>query len=88
MKYLVDVNCSKSDKFLAEHPNYENVKYSVGEKVEDQQIMKYAEKGDHVLYTQDKEFAWYALIAGFKVWYRDQQDGKEYKLVAKQAHFD
>ncbi len=87
MHYLVDVNCSKSDKFLEEHPNYQNVKYAVGEKVEDQEIMKFARQRDYVLYTQDKEFALYALIAGLKVWYRDQQDGKEYKLSANQNTF-
>lgn len=88
MKYLVDVNCSKTDKFLQEHHDYQNVKYAVGEKVEDQEIMEYAKKGDFVLYTQDKEFALYALIAGLKVWYHDQESGKEYKLTAKQTEFE
>ena len=88
MNYLVDVNCSKSDKFLKEHTDYKNVKYTVGEKVEDQEIMKFARQRDYILYTQDKEFALYALIAGLKVWYRDQQDGKEYKLAANQIEFE
>lgn len=88
MHYLVDVNCSKSDKFLEEHPDYQNVKYVVGEKVEDQEIMKFAQQRDYVLYTQDKGFALYALIAGLKVRYRDQQDGKEYKLAANQIEFE
>lgn len=88
MKYLVDVNISKSDKFLQEHPDYQNVKYAVGEKVEDQEIMKYAKNEDFVLYTQDKRFALDALIAGLKVLYREQQSGKEYKLIAKQTEFE
>ena len=68
MKYLVDENISKSDKFLKEHPNYKNVKYQISQAVEDQEIMEYA-KDDYVLYTQDKRFALDALLAGLKVWY-------------------
>ncbi|RJQ25803.1 hypothetical protein C4565_07975 [Candidatus Parcubacteria bacterium] len=88
MKYLVDVNYSKSNKFLKEHPDYQNVKYAMDEKVEDQEIMKYAKRGDYVLYTQDEKFALYALIAGLKVWFRNQQTGEEYKLVANHAIFE
>lgn len=87
MRYLIDVNISKSDKFLEEHPNYKNVKYAVGEKVEDQEIMKYAKEKDYVLYTQDKRFALDALIAGLKVWYHVQDSEEEYKLVANQVEF-
>ena len=87
MDYLVDVNCSKSDKFLVEHPEYTNVKYKIGEKVEDQEIMKYAKNKECVLYTQDKRFALDALIAGLKVWYRDQGNGKDYKLETHHVQF-
>ena len=87
MKYLVDVNCSKPDKFLKEHPEYTNVKYKIGERVEDQEIMKYAKNEEYILYTQDKRFALDALIAGLRVWYRDQKNGNEYKLVAQHAEF-
>ncbi len=87
MKYLVDVNCSKSNKFLNEHPEYTNVKYKIGEKVEDQEIMRYAKNEECILYTQDKRFALDALIAGLKVWYRDQENAKEYKLIANHVKF-
>ena len=87
MKFLVDVNFSKSDKFLKEHPQYENVKYKMGETVEDQEIMHLAQKEDYVLYTQDKNFALDALIAGLKVLYREQDTGKEYKIKAKLNEF-
>ena len=43
MKYLVDVNYSRPDKFLKEHPEYENVKYKKDETVEDQEIMQIAQ---------------------------------------------
>jgi len=87
MKFLVDVNFSKSDKFLKEHPQYENVKYKMSEKVEDQEIMHLAQKEDYVLYTQDKNFALDALIAGLKVLYREQDTGKEFKITAKLNEF-
>ena len=44
MKYLVDENISKSDKFLKEHPNYKNVKYQISQAVEDQEIVEYVER--------------------------------------------
>lgn len=83
MQYLVDENISKSDKFLQDHPNYRNVKYQIGQAVEDQVIMQYAKDDDYVLYTQDKRFALDALIAGLKVWYHEQDTSKEYKRIAQ-----
>ena len=88
MKYLVDENISKSDKFLKDHPEYVNVKYQIGQGVEDQEIMQFTEKGKCILYTQDKRFALDALILGLKVWYRDQKNGNEYKLIAQKIQFD
>lgn len=82
MKYLVDVNYSRSDKFLKEHPEYENVKYKKDETVEDQEIMQLAQKEDYILYTQDKRFALVALIAGLKVLYREQETEKEFRISA------
>ena len=87
MKYLVDVNISKSDKFLQEHPEYENVKYKINGAVEDQEIMKIAQKEDYILYTQDKRFALVALIAGLNVVYREQETGKEFRISAKLDQF-
>ncbi len=87
MKYLVDVNFSRSDKFLDEHPEYENVKYKMNETVEDQDIMHLARKEDYVLYTSDKNFALDALIAGLKVLYREQDTGKEFRIAAKLNQF-
>lgn len=83
IKYLVDVNISKSDKFLEEHPNYKNVKYEIGQTVKDQEIMKYAKDEDYILYTQDKRFALVALIAGLKVMYQEQETGNNYQLHAQ-----
>ncbi len=90
MKYLVDENISKSDKFLKEHPNYKNVKYQIGQAVEDQEILKFAQEdqdNDYVLYTQDKRFALDALIAGLKVVYREQNTDNEFRITAKLAEF-
>ena len=87
MKYLVDVNISKPDKFLEEHPEYENVKYKINGTVEDQEIMKIAQKDDYILYTQDKRFALVALIAGLKVVYREQETGKEFRISSKLNEF-
>ena len=88
MKYLVDENISKSNKFLQEHPNYKNVKYELGQAVKDQEIMKYAkDKEDYVLITQDKNFALDALIAGLKVLYKEQNTDNEYRIVAKLDEF-
>ena len=91
MQYLVDENISKSDKFLKEHPNYKNVKYQIGQAVEDQEILKFVQDdkdNDYVLYTQDKEFALDALIAGLKICYREQNTGKEYKRKAQEIDFE
>jgi len=90
MKYLVDENISKSDKFLQEHPNYKNVKYQISQAVEDQEILKFAQDdqdNDYVLYTQDKRFALDALIAGLKVVYREQNTDNEFRITAKLAEF-
>ena len=87
MKYLVDVNISKSDKFLKENLQYENVKYKMGEKVQDQDIMHLAQKENYILYTQDKNFALDALIAGLKVLYREQDTEQEFKITAKLNEF-
>ena len=87
MRYLVDVNISKSDKFLIENPEYENVKYKKDETVEDQEILQYAQEKDYILYTQDKRFALVALIAGLKVLYREQETGKEFRISANLAQF-
>lgn len=42
MKFLVDVNLSKSKKFLDEHPNLENVIDKIDGKVSDKVLIKYA----------------------------------------------
>ncbi len=87
MKYLVDVNISKSDKFLKEHPEYDNVKYKKDETVEDQEILQYAQDENYILYTQDKRFALVALIAGLNVLYREQETGNEYRMTSKLNQF-
>jgi len=83
MKYLIDVNMSVSDKFLASHPNYENVKYKLGEKTKDEEVLHKTEKQNYVIATKDIEFALDALIAGFKVWYHDQDKNEDHYLEAQ-----
>ena len=87
MKYLVDVNRSRSKKFLREHHNFLNSKDEIGEKASDKKIIEFAKKHGHGIYTQDKRFALDALIDGLKVWYRNQKSGEQYKLVAQHLKF-
>ena len=83
MKYLIDENMSMSDKFLEENPNYENVKYRLGEAVTDPEILKRANKGEDVIATKDIEFALDALIDGFRVWYHDEGKNEDHYLEAQ-----
>lgn len=87
MKFLVDVNLSKNKKFLNEHPNLENVKKKINEKVTDKTLIKYAKRNSYGIYTQDKECALYALIVDVPVWYRDQKTKKSYKMKAQKLKF-
>ena len=82
MKILFDVNISASNKFLEEHPNHENVKYRLGEKTKDDEILQKAHKDEDVIATKDIEFALDALIAGFKVWYHDEEKEEDHYLQA------
>ena len=84
MKFLVDVNLSKSKKFLKDHPNLLNVKDAIDGKVSDKKLIKYAKEHGFGIYTQDKECALYALIAGIAVWYRDQKTKESCKIKAQQ----
>lgn len=83
MKFLVDVNISKSKKFLKDHPNLLNVIDEIDGKVSDKKLIKYAKEHELGIYTQDKECALYALIAEVTVWYRDQKTNESYKLKAQ-----
>jgi len=87
MKYLADVNLSKNKKFLKDHPNLENVKNKINERVTDKTLIKFAKRNDYGIYTQDKECALYALVASVPVWYRDQKTKKSYKLKAQHLKF-
>ena len=87
MKFLIDVNLSKSKKFLKEHPNLINVKDEIDGKVSDKKIIKYAKKHGYGLYTQDKRCALDALIAGVVVCFKDQKSGKRQKLKIQQMKF-
>lgn len=69
MKYLFDVNCSVSDKFLKDHPGCENVKYKLGERTKDETILQKTNKEEYVIVTKDIDCALDALIADFKVIY-------------------
>jgi len=87
MKFLVDVNLSKNKKFLNDHPNLENVKKKINEKVTDKTLIKYAKRNSYGIYTQDKECALYALIEDVPVWYRDQKTKESYKMKAQKLKF-
>ena len=87
MKFLVDVNLSKPEKFFEEHPNFENVKDKINEKVSDKKLIKYAKKHRYGIYTQDKECALNALVADVVVWYRDQKTKESQKLKAQKLGF-
>ncbi len=87
MKFLVDVNLSKSEKFLKDHPNLLNVKDKIDGKVSDKKLIKYAKEHDFGIYTQDKECALYALIAGVSGWYKDQKTNESWKMKAQQLRF-
>ena len=84
MRFLVDVNLSKKNKFLEKYPNLENVKDKIDGRVSDKKLIKYAKKHDLGIYTQDKECALYGLIAGIPVWYKDQKTKDSYKMKAQQ----
>lgn len=83
MKYLIDENMSMPDKFLAQNSNYENVKYRLGTGVKDPEILQRADKNEDIIATKDIEFALDALIAGFKVWYHDQEKDEDHFLEAQ-----
>jgi predicted nuclease of predicted toxin-antitoxin system len=80
MQYLVDVNRSRSKKFLLNNQNFINSKDIIGEKAKDSEILQYAKRHGLGIYTQDKKFALDALIADLVVWYRDQDNGNKHKL--------
>ncbi len=82
MKILLDENMSASNKFLEEHPNHENVKFRLGEGKTDDEIILHANKNEDIIATKDIEFALDALIAGFKVWYHDQEKDEDHYLEA------
>ena len=87
MKFLVDVNLTKSKKFLEDHPNLINVKDVINEKVTDKNLIKHAKKRGYGIYTQDKECALYALIEDVTVWYRDQKTRQSHKMKAQTLKF-
>ena len=87
MKFLVDVNLSKKKKFLNDHPNLEDVKDKIDGKVSDKKLIKYAKKHTYGIYTQDKECALYALIAGVTVWYKDQKTQESSKIKVQKLKF-
>ncbi len=87
MQYLVDVNRSRSKKFLLNNQNFINSKDVIGEKAEDSEILQYAKKQSLGIYTQDKKFALDALIADLVVWYRDQDSGNKHKLKVQHLKF-
>ena len=87
MKFLVDVNLSKSKKFLEEHPNLFNVKDVINEKVTDKNLIKHAKKRGYGIYTQDKGCALNALIAEVPVWYRNQRTKESHRLKSQRIKF-
>ncbi len=84
MEFLVDENSSASDKFLEEHPNYKNVKYHLEQGIKDETILRHSDKSQFIIVTKDTEFALDALIAGFKVWYHDEQKSEDSFLTVNE----
>lgn len=74
---------SMPDKFLDKNPNYENVKYRYESGLPDPEILRRANKDEDIIATKDIEFALDALMAGFKVWYHDEQKHEDAFLQAK-----
>lgn len=87
MQYLVDVNRSRSKKFLLNNTNFINSKDVVGEKASDSEVLQYAKKHGLGIYTQDKRFALDALIEDLVVWYRDQDSGNKHKIKIQHLKF-
>jgi len=87
MKFYVDVNLSKSKKFLKEHPNLFNVKDEINGKVTDKRLIKIAKKEGFGIYTQDKRCALDALTKGVVVWYKDQKTKERYKMKIQRLKF-
>jgi predicted nuclease of predicted toxin-antitoxin system len=83
MKFLVDENLSKSDKFLKDHPEFVNVKHLMKPVVADDEIIEKALVHDFMIVTKDIKLALNFLIRGVRVWYYDAEKNTEYKLVAK-----
>ncbi len=87
MQYLVDVNRSRSKKFLSNNPNFINSKDVIDEKASDSEVLQYAKKHGLGIYTQDKKFALDALIADLVVWYREQDSSNKHKLRIQHLKF-
>jgi len=87
MKYLVDVNRSRSKKFLKNNRNFINSKDVLDEEAGDEEVRDHAKKKGHGIYTQDKRLALDALIAGLVVWFRNQDTGEKYKLKIQHLKF-
>ena len=89
MKFLVDVNLSKSKKFIKEHPNsnLHNVKDEIDGKVTDKRLIKIAKNRGYGIYTQDKRCALDALTRGVVVWYKDQKTKERYKMKMQRLKF-
>ena len=87
MKYLVDVNRSRSKKFLKNNSNFINSKDVLAEDAGDEEVRDYAKKHGHGIYTQDKRLALEALIADLVVWYRDQDTEEKHKLKIQHLKF-
>lgn len=82
MKYLFDENISVSDRFLELNPGCANVKYHLGSGEKDERILKKTNKNEFIIVTKDIDFALHALIAGFKVIYRDVKKNQDHFLDA------
>ena len=81
MKYLVDENISMPDKFINQHPEFENVKRAIKIGAIDDDIINEAKLKGHVIITKDIRLSLKALIQGVKVWFYDDK-GNSYRRVA------
>lgn len=84
MRFLVDENLSKSDKFLRENPQFINVKNLMKPGMEDSEIIQRAIAENLIIVTKDIKLALNALIGGVKVWYFDAEKNTDFKLACQQ----
>ena len=81
LKFLVDENVSKPDKFIEKNPMFVNVTRVIRRGADDSEILQKAKSEDYVIITKDIRLALRALIYGIGIRYFDEEN-REHKLRA------